>query len=51
MVSHRSGTVSAVYERLGADTVRILKPQRMEWLMAYVQRMRLPDAGRIGQRS
>ena len=51
MVSHRSGAVSALYERLGADTVRILKPQRMEWLMACVHRMRLSEAGRIIQRT
>lgn len=50
MVSHRSGDVSALYERLGKDAVRTLKPQRMEWLMACVHRMRTPELGRISQR-
>jgi len=50
-ISHRGGTLTALYERLGADTVRVVKPQRMEWLAACVQRMRLSDAGRISQRT
>jgi len=50
VVSHRSGTLSALYERVGKGAVRVVKPQRMEWLMACVQRMRLSDASRISQR-
>ena len=50
LVSHRSGTVSALYERLGNGTLRTLKPQRLEWLTACIQRMRLPDVGRISQK-
>ncbi|HEX4507459.1 MAG TPA: hypothetical protein VH722_17150 [Alphaproteobacteria bacterium] len=50
-ISHRNGTATALYERRGGDTMRVRKPQRMEWLMACVQRMRLIDAGRIGQRT
>ena len=50
MVTQRNSAVSALYERLGNGTVRILKPQRMERLIAYVQRMRLVEAAPIRQR-
>jgi len=51
LVSHRSGTVSALYERLGNGALRTLKPQRLDWLMACIQRIRPLDVGRIGQKA
>lgn len=46
MITDRRGTVSALYERLEKDRLRMFEMPRLEWLMGHLQRMRPTEPGR-----
>jgi hypothetical protein len=46
-VIHRSGTVSALFERHENSTLQACKPQRLEWLIACIQRLRPWRRGKL----